>query len=378
MLKTNGRGVINRSPVVNTHIVRHALHTRFFIENHIHFMYMNQNEELQNGALIDLRSQEEKDKDIQFGEVVASATEVIWVEKSPDEWRSFPIFNQGNSGSCVAQTLKKMLGVYVWIKTGVFVFLSASHIYKRRKNKPAGGMGGADALQIAGVGTTLEQFAPSEKMSDAQMDNVDVKPFMEKIGEIFKIGKPVVGPIKDIETVASIIQQTEKAVMVWFYFSSGKNPKEWVDVPRLIYPDLDMNATTGVARHSVAAVDFCLWEGKKALIIEDSWGGDTAIEGRRVITEEFFNARNWYTAHFMNFAFEEQSTPKPHYDGSVKSLQDCLRHYGTFPSNVDSTGFFGTITKQAVNDFQVKEKLHATGTGTVGPLTKARLLELYP
>lgn len=67
--------------------------------------------EPKDAALIDTRSEAEKAKDITFNEVVASAAPVNWVEKDPSEWRSFPIFNQGNSSSCVAQTLKKMLGI---------------------------------------------------------------------------------------------------------------------------------------------------------------------------------------------------------------------------------------------------------------------------
>lgn len=346
-------------------------------------------DEPKDGALLDLRPTEERAGDILFEEVVASAAPVVWTEKSPDKWRSFPIFNQGTSGSCVAQTLKKMLGVYVWLSTNVFVKLSASHIYQRRKNRPNDGMGGADAFEIVAKGTTLEDFAPSEMMSDMQMDSVVVKPFMEKIGEVFKTGKPIVGPTKDIETVASIIQKTGKAVMVWFYFSSGKTPREWTAIPKIQYPNLDLNASTGVARHSVAAIDWTLlgrsnvpsypeYWGKKALIIDDSSFSDNAIKGRRIITEDFFKKRNWYTAHFMNFAFEQSTDPKPSYDGSVVSLQDCLKHYGTFPTNIESTGFMGAVTKDAINQFQVREGLHPTGTGTVGPQTKARLQALYP
>ncbi len=350
------------------------------------------NEELKGGALLDLRSEEEKAKDIKFEEVVSSAAEVVWVEKSPDEWRSFPIFDQGKSGSCVAQTLKKMLGVYVWLSTNVFVHLSASHIYQRRKNRPKDGMNGADAFEIVQQGTTLEDFAPSEQLTDMQMDNVVVKPFMAKIGEIFKIGKPIVGPTRDIEAVASIIQQTGKAVMVWFYFSSGKSPKEWVDVPKVLYPDLQWNASSGVARHSVAAVDFCLYQGKKALIIEDSWGGDTAIDGRRIITEDFFNARNWYTAHFMNFAFEDQTQPNPNpkpvhtfnenlafgqTSDEVKALQECLRWEGLFPTNIALTGYYGAITADAVLAFQNKFGITPASSHDVGPMTRAKLNQLF-
>lgn len=342
-------------------------------------------EQLNNpGALLDLRSEEEKAKDYKFGEIVSAVEPVVWVEKPRSEWRKFPIFNQDGSGSCVAQTLRKLYGVYIWLKTGFYVDISASHIYQRRINKPAPGMGGTDVFTIGQKGTTLNSFAPSDMMTDAQMDAVQVLPFMEEIGKVFKLGAYVVVSPTDIDTIASIIQKTKKAVMTWYYFN---NSGEWTIVPTVKDPNLNVSAPS-TNRHSVAAVDYTLlgktnmpeypqvW-GKKALIVDESWGLGTALNGQRVITEDFFKARNFFAAHFQNFAFETPVT-KPSYDGSVVSLQDCLKHYGTFPSNVASTGVFGPITQKAVSLFQVQEGLHPTGTGAVGPLTKARLLELYP
>jgi len=333
-------------------------------------------EKLQNpGALLDTRSEEEKKKDYKFGEIVSAIQPVVWIEKPQSTWRKFPIFNQNGSGSCVAQTLRKLYGVYLWLRTGVWVDISGSHIYQRRVNRPSAGMGGTDVFMIGQKGTTLNSFAPSDNMTDTQMDSVNVIPFMEKIGETFKLGSYIVVSPTDIDTVASIIQATGKAVMVWFYFKND----EWTDTPVVKYPNLDLYAQS-TARHSVAAVDFTLVNGKKCLIIDDSWGLAYAMNGQRVITEDFFNARNFFAAHFQNFAFENADpiVPKPRYTGSITSLQDCLKHYGTFPINIASTGFFGSITKKAVSDFQIREGLHPTGTGTVGPLTNQRLLSLYP
>lgn len=336
-------------------------------------------EQLPNpGALLDTRTEEEKAKDYKFGEIVSAIEPVVWVEKPQSSWRKFPIFNQNGSGSCVAQTLRKMYGVYLWLKTGVWVDISGSHIYQRRSNKPAPGMGGTDVFTIGQKGTTLNSFAPSDNMSDSQMDAVKVIPFMEKIGETFKLGNYIVVSPTDIDTIASIIQATGKAVMVWFYFQNN----EWTNVPTVLNPNLDKYAPS-TARHSVAAVDFTLYNGKKALIIDDSWGLAYAMNGQRVITEDFFNARNFFAAHFQNFAFEDPANPtpivvKPRYTGTVVSLQDCLKHYGTFPINVESTGIIGPITQKAISAFQVREGLHPTGTGAVGPATKARLIQLYP
>ncbi len=330
-------------------------------------------EDLPNpGAIPDTRSEEEKAKDYHFTEIVAAVEPVLWVEKPQSAWRKFPIFDQNGSGSCVAQTLRKLYGVYIWLQTGVYVDISASHIYQRRHNRPAAGMDGTDAFKIAQTGTTLEQFAPSEKMSDAQMDAQVVKPFMEKVGETFKLGAYVTVSPTDIDTVASIIQKTGKAVMVWFYFRYD----EWTDVPQVLHAGLDFNASSTL-KHSVAAVDFTLYKGKKALVIDDSWGLKYAMNGQRVITEDFFNERNFFAAHFQSFAFE-QNVIKPTYNESIISLQDCLKAEGLFPLNVASSGVYGPITVKAVNAFQVKYGLDPIGTGTVGPLTKAKLHEIYP
>lgn len=337
--------------------------------------------ETQPGALIDTRTQAEQDKDWRFEEVVSSTAPVHWTEKPQSEWRKFPIFNQNGSGSCVAQTLRKMAGVYIWLRTQVFVTLSASHIYQRRKNRPAGGMSGVDVFEIGRKGVTLEEFAPSENMSDGQMDGINVIPFMEEVGKVFKLGNYFVGPIKDIETVASIIQTTGKAVMVWFYFQRD----EWGNVPVIKNPGLDKNAFSTL-RHSVAAVDFTMYNGEKALIIDESWGQGSAMNGQRVITESFFKERNFFTAHFMNLAFEEGTITKPHFfftkdlemgmkDADVKALQDCLKFEGVFPINTESTGYFGSVTKTAIAKFQAKYGI--SQVGRVGPLTRAKLNEIY-
>lgn len=324
------------------------------------------------GVLLDTRTEEEKAKDFHFEEIVVSAEPVMWTEKKPSDWRKFPIFDQDGSGSCVAQTLAKLQGIHIWQKTGIFVHLSASHIYQRRFNKPGGGMSGVDAFKIAQKSVTIEDFAPSERMNDAKMDAVQVVPFMDEVGKVFRLGNYVQPVPADIDNIASIIQRTGKGVMVWFYFERN----EWSDVPELLNPALKLESGKAL-RHSVSAVDFTLYNGKKALIIEDSWGLDAAMEGQRVITEDFFKARNWFSAYFLTFAFETPTGDRPHYDGGTKSLQDCLKFEGTFPVNVESTGVFGAITKKAVVDFQ-KKYLINPALGNVGPLTTAKLKGLYP
>jgi hypothetical protein len=342
--------------------------------------------EIYQGVLIDERPEAEKAKDWQFEELVSSPNPVNWVEKKPIEWRSFPIADQGRSGSCVAQTLAKMVNIHFWNETGYYPQVSASHIYQRRANRPSFGMNGHDAFKIGQQGITLEEFAPSQRLTDAQMDNLKVHRFMEEVGKSFALGQYLqVTP--NIDAIASIIQTTGKGVMVWFYFSNNLTPVEWSDVPEVRHPLTVVGEST--VRHSVVAVDFTLHKGKKALIIEDSWGLDRAIQGRRIITEDFFRARCYFAAHFMNFKFETPSvvTERPFLldlelgmrSAEVERLQRVLQRLGHFPANVEVTGFYGNVTATAVGRFQIAQGIVVKGQagfGRFGPMTRARFNSL--
>lgn len=350
-------------------------------------------EHFQSGALIDTRTEAEKLKDYKIEEVVASIAPVDWKEKTV--LRKFPIFNQDGSGSCVAQTLAKLLGIMYWLKNGVYVHFSATHIYQRRANKPQGGMAGMNAFDIAREGVTLEELVPSQNMSDAQMDSVVIEQYKKDVGSVFKVPNAVTLPIKDIDTVASVIQQTGKGVMVWFYFAND----EWTAHPVVKYPNLDMYAPT-TGRHSVSAVDFCLKNGKKTLIIDDSWGSQYGLAGQREIDEDWFKARNFFAAYPVNFVFEDQTqpqptpTPKPRYtftkvlsfgqkNSDIAALQDILKYEGLFPTNSASTGYYGAITAKAVLAFQKKyavadvAELDQLAGRRVGEKTIAKLNSLY-
>lgn len=347
----------------------------------------------QSGAKIDTRPLEEKKKDFKFAELVAGADPVNWVLKTPDQYRKFPIFNQNGSGSCVAQTEAKELGIMRAQTDGVYVHFSATDIYQRRINKDGSGMGGVDARTIASEGVTLEALTPSQGMHDAEMDAAVVEPYKREIGKVFAVPNFAELIAGDIETVASIIQRTKKGVMVWFYFKYD----EWDTNPKVLHPDLVLNAPD-TCRHSVTAVDFTLLpNGKKALIIEDSWGPNAGLGGQRIIDEDFFKARNWYASYLTAFKFQIPApTPigKPihtfntdmefsvivTYTPEVMALQDCLKFEGLYPANVSSSGYFGAITKKAVQQFQAKYNITtstSTGYGRVGPKTRAQLNLLY-
>lgn len=339
-----------------------------------------------SGALLDTRTSEQKAKDFQQREILASAAQVQWTEKPQNTWRKFPIFDQNGSGSCVAQTQAKELGIMRYLTDGVYVHFSATDGYQRRVNKPSPGMQADDARRIAKEGMTLEALSPSQGMTDAQMDGAIVEPYKRQVGAVFSVPNYLSLPNGDINAVASTIQATGKGVMIFVYFKYD----EWTNKPVIIHSDLAVGDADAL-RHAIPVVDFTLQLNEKCVIIEDSWGPGAAMGGQRVLTESFFKKRSYYSGYLLNFKFQEGGPQKPHHffaddmqlgdtNAEVKALQDCLRYEGTFPANADSTGYFGPITQKAVQSFQLKYGIAGAGGlgyGRVGPKTRAVLNVRY-
>ena len=339
------------------------------------------------GALLDTRTPDQKAKDYYFNEIVVSADPVTWTEKNPSQWRSFSIRDQDGSSSCVAQSIAKLAEILYFLKTEgkEKVQFSASYIYKNRSNFPNEGMIGVNSFNIwKDKGVPLEALLPSQKINETTINSVTINPSVDDVSKVFKVDNYVqYQPKFSFEEIASTIQRTGKGVMVWF----GFNRNEWTDIP----------VVNGVVtiRHSVVAIDFTLYQGKKYLIIEDSWGNFNAWQGRRLISEEYFMARNIFAAYPINFKnLEEQKPSKPVYifnvdlkfgqtSVDIRALQDILKYEGFFPTNIESTEYYGAITAKAVLQWQLKHQVDSEVTlnqllgRVVGPKTRAVLNKLY-
>lgn len=315
------------------------------------------------GALHDTRRPAEKEKDFLWLETVASAVPVQWVEKSPSQWRSFSLRNQDGSSSCVAQSIAKLAEISYYLKSGEKVPFSAS-FYRLRSNYPGGGMIGVNAFDIwRDFGITGEKVIPSQNLNESQMNAMVFDAFDKDTAIAFKIDNFVqFTPKQQFDDIASTIQKTGKGVMVWFLFDNS----EWTDIPYL------SPYSRQSAHHSVVAVDAVVYQGKQYLVIEDSWGNFNKWQGRRLISREFYEARNTFGAYPMDFKFIAQVAPvKPKVaferdlkfsptffvDEDVKKLQDILKSEGFFPTNIASTGYYGAVTARAVLSWQKKYRI---------------------
>jgi hypothetical protein len=333
------------------------------------------------GALLDTRPAAKRLQDVHFAEIVSAAAPVTWQARALSALRTFPAFDQAQCYGCVAFSMAKILGIMRFLKDGVFVIFSPADIYDRRTTKGAGdgeGMNATDPFAIAAEGVTLDALVPAQGLSEAQINALTVPGYAREVSSLFKLSnpKPIILPRDDIDAVASVIQQTGKGVMVWFYFTAGEWP---VAVPTLNPANADVSEVSDrTLRHSVVAVDFLLYQGQKALMIEDSahFGGLT----RRIVTESFFATRNIFAAYPMNFqlvtvgpsAFPKHlftrsltflvldAQGKPLFPqiyaaqrNDVTALQGALQAMGFFPQNITSTGLYGAVTANAVYDWQV-------------------------
>lgn len=319
------------------------------------------------GANIDERPDIEKAQDHDSSEF-ASGIPIVWSERKKESWKRYKKRNQHTSLSCVAQSGAKMLGVENVIEEGQFIEFSAKSIYSKRYNKPGGGMNLQDMLSICSKpNVCLESQLPSQGFGETLMNEpYTVTEAMQEVAEKYQAGGYAFVQI-DIDKVAAILDQG-KAVELFFFFMHSE---WWKEEPEIIDMKLGV-AEERTARHGVVAVDYTLWKGKKALIIEDSAGNDSSIEGngQRVITEDFFKIRCFGAGHLL-FKKNEgiPEAEKPHFyftkiltfgmmnNDDVRELQKVLQYEKFLPTHIDGKplvlGNFLQMTAKALREWQL-------------------------
>jgi len=322
-----------------------------------------------------------KDKRNYSSNELALTSFVNWTDIDREHTRHYNVYNQGQVGSCVANSIAKISEIQHLAESGIHIKFDPNYIYTQRSNTTAG-MGVNDACKIAQSGCCPLIFGVSEPTKELEalpkyyLDYYSKE--MEFSSQTFSLGK-YFWLHNDIEEIANAIE-TYGSVMVWFGF--GRNNKWWSEKPIVAN-------NTKPYHHSVVAVDYGIEDGKRCLIIEDSSGPETGFNGnQRIITEDFLKA-NCYVAiafawntheqltHYAPFTYDLEYTMRSE---EVRRLQVILQMIGCFPDSVDATGYYGTITKQAVLKFQLEWEVidneDSSGAGRLGPLSREMLNEV--
>ncbi len=312
------------------------------------------------GVAPDIRTKEEKAKDWQYAET-ASAVSVIWKEKKLEEVRFFSRRDQNGSSSCMAQSGVKMLGIENVVEENIYEEFSATPVYQARANKPGGGMWQQDLLSILCKPTAcLDSQVPSQKLGESQID-VPYTQTQEQIDTAteYKAGGYSFIPI-NIDKIASIISEGKAVQLVMFF----ARDEWWLNIePKIKHPELK-NFDADALHHGICAVDYLLWNGQKALAIEDSSVYPNE-NGQRIITEEFLLKRCYGAGYLLPRTNQHAVVNKPKYkftkpltygmlnNKDVKILQNILKFEGSMLNSIPSTGNFLALTAQAVKKWQV-------------------------
>lgn len=314
------------------------------------------------GGLADPRTDEERSQDWTHEEL-ASASLVEWKEKPQSNWKLFETRNQVYSSSCMAHSGVKISGIDNFTETGEYVSLSAKPVYSGRFNKPGEGMYQQDCLSLLSKPTAcLESQLPSNGLNEQELNEpFTVSEEMKASAEKYRANGYLTITNRTIDAVASVIAQG-KGVQIMIFF---KNEEYAQNVPQILYPELK---STEAYRHGVAATDFFIYNGKKALLIEDSAGIDSTIDkkGWRIITEDFFNARCFSAGYLINKKNEGVEKPVGTFrvpvqygdiNSTVELLQQMLQYEGFLVTHIDGKplplGKFYAMTAQALKKWQI-------------------------
>lgn len=304
-------------------------------------------------------------------ELIAASSPVIWLERPDSALRSFPIMNQNGSSACVAFAKAKQLAIAIQKQTGVYIELSPASIYQLRSNRPGLGMAISDANDIVNKrGATLEALMKSQNLSEDQIHAVK----RSKVAGLFAdaLAEAVVAYVYvpvDIDKIAQVIEGGEAVSLLLFANFDEYDGDPDIKHTLLTYEDAQI-------RHEVTSVDYMIRDGKRCLWIEDSWGVGNGVGGRRVFTEDFLEKRVILADYLSILDFEGGVGLKPKYDGTIISLQKCLKWDGLMPFQIVEAEVYGPQTKAAVIKFQKKYNIEPA-IGNFGPITKAKVTELF-
>jgi len=352
-----------------------------------------------NGVLPDDRPEKEREKDYLTEEIIKEPIMAMnWI--TWEVWKSRPenikmlsdikVNSQGSVGSCASQAGSLALAINNYLEDKRFIKLSAKPIYARRRNKPRRGMHMDNLANICReYGTVPEKLYPSPNDTEANMSNLDgyISAF-EGMAKVLRAKNYFwITKLDNIDNVANILALGKPVVLTVIYGDHEFGET----IPTL----RDTNLKYG---HAITILPnaYFTYKGKKAVLIQNSWGDYGFYGGRQILTEDWFaRGRVLYAIWFEdmdNLAVHNFDFAKPTFhfmkdlyygmkNSDVAMLQRCLGYEKDtngymFPLYQSPTGWYGGLTLKAVKRFQTKYGIEPV-LGYCGVKTRAKLNKLF-
>ena len=325
------------------------------------------------GALTDIRSQVEKEKDWQHSELFGAGV-YEWKDFDESKIPKFTIRNQNGSGMCGAFSSVKALGINNFYENNEYVDLDPRFIYNLRSNKGEG-MYMSEMFKIAcDYGAPLDTKLSGDNLSEMQASKYVITDTVKKEAIKYKGKNYLFVDKKDLDSVAKLIDQGYTPIILL-----RCNIKEWTAEP-YISPEIlpkDYNVN-----HYVPLIYAGKRNGVKTFVCSDSWGSSYGKNGLRYISEDFMLSRVESVGYIIDLP-NEKPTDIVKYNftrtliqgmsgDDVQMLQKILYKEGFFPTS-ETTKYYGAITAAAVLKYQLKynidtvEALKKLGGKSFGP-----------
>jgi hypothetical protein len=307
------------------------------------------------GILEDNRPKKLKDKDFDSRELALGEVKFVTLKQAEKNAKAYIERNQKSKSSCVPSAVCNAL----WSTEQEI--LADEFLYSQRINKPQEGSYWHDVADKVLSQGICKRSLLKEVGTEKEANNVTLTAEQKENALLYRQQSYVWLKEKNFNDIASAINSGFAVP-----FSIWAMSKEWGKTkPEILYPDLTRDKANVL--HAICAIPNTAYKDKNkyGFFITDSapFGGYF----KRDITEEFYTTRFHAGLYFIDLEFKEPTkwvTPDL-YKGykftrdltvgmtgeDVNALQDILKANGYFP-NMNTTYYYGGITRQAVKDFQ--------------------------
>ena len=289
-----------------------------------------------------------------------------------------PVKDQGQSGSCGGQAWGYYGEVLEALQTGSFEERSAKFLYAQTFVPGGGSSGKANCIVAHKQGWGKEALTrsydhvnpPTEAFMDRPQDITDAARSDAKAAKALVYAAPNYIDIDSIASATKLIHGTIIGI-------AGCNNGTWLSQTPAP-PTRDKSWWY----HWLYVGGALRINGKKYLLVLNSWGKDVGTNGWQHISEDYVNTpgaiTNVWTIVYDNTVLPQTFTHNftvPLHKGQtnveVTALQTALKILGYF--TVPVTGYYGALTAKAVLAFQVAQGISPTSDINVGPQTNAAL-----
>jgi len=264
------------------------------------------------------------------------------------------IKNQGNSPSCVGQTCAT-IKEYLEQKEQNNIEFDGFWIYEKCK----------EIDNYDGVGT---YFRVGLKV----LKDIGAKPINGKEEDAIKYR--IGGYAKVNVNFTKLKEAIYKygAILVGFYGNNEGWQSAYIKPPRL--PDWGH------------AVSLAVGYNKDYIFIQNSWGKDRGDNGYFYFDKNYLPESAWCVLvdlpnDWQKLLGKDKEKPKYFFENNlwkglkndeVKILQDTLKYLGCFNPEIDSTGYYGSVTSDAVKCYQIRKNIKPV-SGYFGILTRTAI-----